>query len=106
MISELTEEEILDFLMTSDFDGEFKPTELKYLLLKYRYFYRIIHGRHELLKTDSNFSIFKLEEKIKTIEKEIYNLQCESTEKSNELNRLKTRKLSLSERFKGKINLD
>ena len=38
MISELTDEEILDFLMTSDFEDSYSPDELKYLLLKWRYF--------------------------------------------------------------------
>ncbi len=28
MISELSDEEILDFLMTSDFEGDYKPEEL------------------------------------------------------------------------------
>ena len=106
MISELTEEEILDFLMTSDFESEFKPDELKYLLLKWRYFYRVIHGKHDLLKTDSSYDISKLEEKIKFLEKEIASLQTMLTNKSDEINQIKTRKLSLLERLKGKINLD
>ena len=106
MISELTEEEILDFLMTSDFESEFKPDEFKYLLLKWRYFYRVIHGKHELLKTDSSYDISKLEEKIKFLEKEINSLQAMLTNKSDEINQIKMRKLSLLERLKGKINLD
>ena len=37
MISELNDEEILDFLMNSDFDGDFKPEEFRYLLHKWKY---------------------------------------------------------------------
>ena len=106
MISELTEEEILDFLMTSDFENEFKPDEFKYLLLKWRYFYRVIHGKYELLKTDSSYDVSKLEENIKFLEKEITSLQTMLTEKNEDLTQIKARKLSLKERLTGKINLD
>jgi hypothetical protein len=106
MISELTEEEILDFLMTSDFENEFKPDEFKYLLLKWRYFYRVIHGKYELLKTDSSYDVSKLEENIKFLEKEITSLQTMLTEKNEDLTQIKSRKLSLKERLSGKINLD
>jgi len=106
MISELTEEEILDFLMTSDFENEFKPDEFKYLLLKWRYFYRVIHGKYELLKTDSSYDLSKLEENIKFLEKEITSLQRMLTEKNEDLTQIKSRKLSLKERLTGKINLD
>jgi hypothetical protein len=106
MISELTEEEILDFLMTSDFENEFKPDEFKYLLLKWRYFYRVLHGKYELLKTDSSYDIAKLEENIKFLEKEITSLQAMLTSKTEDLTQIKSRKLSFKERLTGKINLE
>ena len=49
MISELKDDEIMDFLMTSDFESEYKPEELKYLLYKWRYFYRLLQGNSERL---------------------------------------------------------
>lgn len=106
MISELTEEEILDFLMTSDFESEFKPDEFKYLLLKWRYFYRVLHGRHELLKTDSSYDVSRYEEKIKFLEKEILSLQKMLTDRTNEIDQIKVKKLSIMERLTGKINLE
>ena len=106
MISELTEEEILEFLMTSDFENEFKPGEFKYLLLKWRYFYRVIHGKHDLLKIDSKYEISKHEERIKFLDKEIQSLQLMLFERNEQLAQIKTRKLSISERLKGKINLE
>jgi hypothetical protein len=36
MISELQDDEILDFLMTSELEDDYKPEELKYLLIKFR----------------------------------------------------------------------
>lgn len=106
MISELTEEEILDFLMTSDFDGEFKSDEFKYLLLKWRYYYRVLQGKYELIKTDTSFDISKYEEKIKFLEREITSIQAMLTDKSTEIEQLKNRKLTISERITGKINLE
>ena len=45
MISELKDEEIMEFLMTSEFEDDYKPEELKYLLVKFRYFYRTLYQR-------------------------------------------------------------
>ena len=39
-IKKLTNDETLDFLMTSEFENNHSPDELKYLLVKWRYFYR------------------------------------------------------------------
>ena len=60
MISELKDEEILEFLMTSEFEGDYSPVELKYLLIKWRYFYRLVNGRLERVTTDSEGKIKKL----------------------------------------------
>lgn len=106
MISELTDEEILDFLMTNDFDGDYKPEEFKYLLIKWRYFYRIMSGKLELHRTDSNFEILSLNEKIKFLEKEIENLKVLLSDNQNQIDTFKSRKLTLSERIKGKINFE
>ena len=38
MISELKDDEILEFLMTSEFEGDYSPVELKYLLIKKHYY--------------------------------------------------------------------
>ncbi len=62
MISELSDEEILDFLMTSDFEGDYKPEELKYLLYKWRNFFRQQHGKYEHLKNDIKLVEKTLEE--------------------------------------------
>ncbi len=92
--------------MTSDFEGEFKPDELKYLLLKWRYYYRVLQGKYELIKTDTSFDISKYEEKIKFLEREITSIQAMLTDKSTEIEQLKNRKLTISERLTGKINLE
>lgn len=106
MISELNEEEILDFLMTSDFEGEFKPDEFKYFLLKWRYYYRVLKGKHDLLISDKSYDISLYEEKIKFLQTEIRSIQAMLFEYKKLLEESKSRKLSLKERLTGKINLD
>lgn len=103
MISELTDEEILDYLMTSEFESEYKPEELKYLLHKWRYFYRILYGKLDLVKTDREFEISSLNEEIKRLKTQITELNLEMREKEVEILNLENRKLTLKERISGKI---
>jgi hypothetical protein len=105
MISELNDEEILDFLMTNDFDGDYKPEELKYLLLKWRYFYRILSGRIEVFKSDTTLDLQKLEDEILKLKTQIEELQKDIASKENDMLKFSSRKLTLKERIKGKINI-
>lgn len=104
MISELTDDEILEFLMTSDFDEEYKPSEFKYLLVKFRYFYRILHSRNQNTQDDSNFAIKKLNDELEVLKLQIFNEKTENANKQNIIDSLKNRKLTLKERLTGKIN--
>jgi len=103
MISNLDNVEILDFLMTSDFEGNYKPEELKYLLIKWRYFYRLLNGKYELLKTDNEGDLKKSKEEILSKEQMIKQILVENAELKNKINMLKNRDLSWKERIKGKI---
>lgn len=103
MISELNDEEILDFLMSSDFDEDYKPEELKYLLYKFRYFYRLLYTKSKNFSDDSNFSVNKLSEEIDFLRNEIFELQKNCADKQNEIDLLRNRKLSIKERLTGKI---
>jgi hypothetical protein len=103
MISELKDDEIMDFLMTSEFEDDYKPEELKYLLYKWRYFYRILSGKTERLKTDNEFEIKELKEKSKFNEDKYQKSLVDVADKQNIIDSLKNRKLTLKERFSGKI---
>ena len=103
MISELKDDEILEFLMTSDFEQEYKPEELKYLLIKWRYFYRLLYGKFELLKVDSEHDKSKLKEDISRIEKTLEKILIENVELKESNENLKNRKLTFKERLTGKI---
>jgi hypothetical protein len=102
-IKELTDEDILDFLMTSDFEDNYSPDELKYLLHKWRYFYRLFNGRFERYKTDSEFNFEQLSNQLESINKTIINLQVEVANRENTINSMKSRKLTWKERFSGRI---
>jgi FtsZ-binding cell division protein ZapB len=100
---ELSDEDILDFLMTSEFIGDFKPDELKYLLLKWRYFYRMQHGRLEVSKADLEKYKLDCVELNKLLESERNSLKSEIANLEDEVHQLKQRKLTWRERLSGKI---
>lgn len=103
MISELNDEEILDFLMTSDFEQEYKPEEFKYLLFKWRFFYRILNGRFGLEKTNTSYEIKNLSEEVNRLKTQITEIQSTVAKKDDQIHQLKNRKLTFKERFSGKI---
>lgn len=103
MIKELKDDEILDFLMTSEFEGDFKPDELKYLLNKWRYFYRILHGVSERDKVESDGKIRELNDKISNLESELKLLMVNNARNEDKINMMKKRKLTWKERLSGKI---
>lgn len=103
MINELKDNEILDFLMTSEFEQDYKPEELKYLLHKYRYFYRLLSGRFDLLKTESEGQINKLKETIIGKDLQINQELMKNASMSDTISGLKNRRLTLKERISGKI---
>lgn len=103
MILELKDEEILEFLMTSDFDEEYKPEELKYLLMKWRYFYRVLNGKYDLQMTNTKYELKCLEEEIKRLKTQISEMQVVEANKEDHIHQLKNRKLTLRERLSGKI---
>jgi hypothetical protein len=103
MISELKDEEILDFLMTSEFDGDYSPEELKYLLIKWRFFYRMLNGRLDRIKDDSEGDIRNLKTSIDSLNKSVNDLLIKNADKDNLIDSMKNRKLTWKERFSGEI---
>lgn len=103
MNTELSEEELMNFFLTSEFEDVFTPEEYKYLLHKFRFFYRLLNAKHQSLKhqtdtiTDESKNLKEFITKL-TDEK---NLEIETLKKDNK--ELVERKLSLRERISGKI---
>ncbi len=103
MISELKDDEILDFLMTSDFEDDYSPSELKYLLIKWRYFYRLLHGQSDQKIIQFESEIKKLKESVEQSKIDAIKYQNQIASKQNIIDSLKNRDLTLKERFTGKI---
>ncbi len=103
MISELRDDEILEFLMTSEFEDDYSPSELKYLLIKWRYFYRVQNGTLERKSVDFEGKIQQLETKIKSEELKNFNLLTQLADKQNTIDSMKNRHLTFKERWTGKI---
>jgi hypothetical protein len=102
-LKELPDEDILDFLMTSEFENNYSPEELKYLLKKWKFFYRLFNGKYDRLRDDKDFITNKLELKIDELNKKILALTIECAQNKDEISFLKNKKLSWKERIKGKI---
>ena len=89
--------------MNSDFEGEYKPGEFKYLLLKWRYFYRILHSRQKYNLDDRDHTIDQLKNEIENLKKIISNKEIELANTQDCLHAISNRKLTIMERLSGKI---
>lgn len=103
MFKNLSEQEILEYLMTSDFNEGLTPDEFRLLLFQFRNFFRIISGKNELLKTEFIGREQKFQEMCKSFEKKIEDLQIQKADVENKLMFNSTRKLTLKERWTGKL---
>jgi hypothetical protein len=103
MISELNDIDLLDLLMTSEFENNLSPTEFKFLLKKWRYFYRLQNGKLERTRDDFEHNVKMLKDEIDAIKTTNYKLLVENTKKDDSINQMKNRKLTFKERWSGKI---
>lgn len=103
MENKLSNKEILDFLMTSDFEGDYSPSELKYLLFKWKYFYRLLYGKFESEKNKYESKIKKLEKDLEKEKKDLINSKKENSKLVDNIQSLKNRNLTFKERVVGKI---
>jgi hypothetical protein len=105
MNQKFTNDEILDYLMTSDFNEELNTKELKALLLKFREFYRFMYGSKDTKITDRDFEIKKLKQELESKENYITNILIEKVKLEEENISIRNRKLTFKERLTGKIKL-
>ena len=106
MISELNDNEIFDFLMTSDLADDYSPQELKYLLIKWRYFYRILHSNSERDIIDIKGKIKQMDDEVSIKNNEIIKIQIMCVKLEEEIKKIKNRKLTFKERLFGKLIID
>ncbi len=98
MINMLNEREILDYLMTSDFNEGLTHEESRFLLMKFRAFYRVVHGKNENL----TWEVDRLKESVATLKEEVkaMDLALASEKLAHEYEAI--RPLTWTERLTGK----
>jgi hypothetical protein len=104
-MQKLTDKDILDYLMTSEFNEGLNLEEFKFLLKKFRYYYRLMKGNLDRLEVDNSGLSKSLSEQKDKYESTIMNLTCEKAKCEDIIDLLKSRKLSFKERWEGKIIL-
>jgi len=104
MTDNISDEDLLEYLMTSDLNENHKPSEYKFLIMKFRAFYKILRGRYKLETGDLKFSLNNRDEIIASKDKEVLLAKTEKAEVVNKLNSNgKKRKLTWKERWNGEI---
>ena len=105
-MKELSDEEILQYLMTSDLNESFRLQEYKFLIFKFRDFYKILHGKQQLQKIQTDKIISEAESLNKALHSQISENEVQKNLAINELESIpKQRKLTLKERITGKITI-
>jgi hypothetical protein len=103
MVNTLSEDEILEFLMTSDFNEGLNLDELKFLLKKFRNYYRISSCNLTNYKDRADQAKEESLSTKKECENKILEYQIKYNEMQSKYERLINKKLSWKERLSGKI---
>lgn len=105
-MEKFNDEDILNYLMTSDFNEGLNLQEFKFLLKKFRLYYRILKGKMDRLEVDFSGLSKSLSENKENYDSSIAILMQEKAKFQDIVDLLKSRKLSFKERWKGKIILN
>lgn len=98
-----TDEQILDYLMTSEFDEGLTPEECKFLLQKFRNFYRVVSCSITNYQDRMDDALKKRDEMERILESKTNEFNNEKSNLINKINKILSRKLTFKERILGKI---
>jgi hypothetical protein len=105
MISELKDEDLFEILMTSDFIDKLRPEEYKYLLFKFRNFYKNLRANHQRYKDDKEMAIQHFESQINSLKQEKFDAEVKLANLENQMTEFqRPRKLTIRERIKGEFH--
>jgi hypothetical protein len=107
-LNNINDNELINYLLTSEFDdSELTHDMLRFLLLKFKSFYRIQYGRNQILKDDLEIKTRNSNEEITFLKKKLEesNKEKELVKKEFDIltNSLKYRRLTFKERWKGRL---
>ena len=94
-MSNYNEEELLNFLMTSEFNEGFTPEQYKFFLIKFRNFYRIVSCSVEYSRERMSHAIQEKEQIEQILIKNSEEFNIEKSNLINKLYNIKTKKLTL-----------
>ena len=97
--------DILNYLMISEFNEGLSPEEFKFLLYKFRYYYRLTYGKNETMKAEIEKLKSDILDKDNINKINLNNLNSEKAALEEKYNQLLNKKLTWKERIKGKIIL-
>lgn len=106
MIDNLSDNDILNYLMTSEFNEGLTPDEFRFLLYQFRNFYRIQAGRTDFVKREIDGLVREIEDLKKSGSENMNRVLYEKADLQNSYDQMKNRKLTWKERWSGKIILD
>jgi hypothetical protein len=106
MVNELSENEILDFLMTSDFNEGLNLDEFKFLLKKFRNFYRISTCNINNCKDRMDSALEESKNTKKECDQKVQIISNEKDHIEKKFNELLNKKLTWKERMYGKIIIE
>jgi hypothetical protein len=106
MIEQLSETEMLDYLMSSEFEEGLTPDEFKFLLKKFRNFYRLVSCSVANHKERMERALLDLESIKKEIITKEDNFEIIKSDLEKKYDSIIQRKLNWEERFKGKLILN
>lgn len=101
-MNDLNDDKLFEYLMTSDFIENYKPTEWKFLLLKFRSFYKLFRGSKEQELIEKEQIIKQLKNQVDSLNNQLSQEKIKSSELQNKIDlSKKKRKLTWKERFNG-----
>jgi hypothetical protein len=101
-----TNDDFLEYLMTSDYEDNLSPEDYKTLLSKFRTFYRIVSSRSTNIEIEKKKFNFEIEQLNTKYTQDLQHLNDQIQLITIKYQSLVTRKLSFKERLLGKISLN
>ena len=95
----MSDDELYDYLMTSDLHEDWSPDDLKAMILFFRKKVRKIHSS----KTSLEYKIEQLQNKLEFKDRQVLKKELERKDAERKVETLQNKKLSFKERIFGKI---
>lgn len=105
-MNNLQDKEIFEYLMSSDYVEGLTINEYKFLLHKFKHFYRLLNAKTEQTINEKMEWVKKYDELHELHKFEKTELEKTNAALNNRIDQIKIKKLTLKERLSGKININ